>query len=98
MLFWVHSSLAELFRDEGRFEDAQAHIEHAKPYTVTGPHYLAYVMGLQAHLWYEQYRFEEARSEVLRAADCFEKLGAAKDLEWCRGLLQAIQRELDAPA
>ena len=96
-LFWTHVSLAELFRDDGRFEEAQAHIEHAKPCTVNSPYYLAYVMGLQASVWYEQHRLEGARSEVLRAADGFEELGAAEDLEWCRDLLQDIQEELDAP-
>ena len=96
-LFWNHASLAVLFRDEGRLEDAQAHVEHAKPYTVNSPRYLACVMQLQAGVWYKQHRFEEARSEALRAADCFEKLGAAMDLELCRRLLQAIQKGLDAP-
>ena len=54
-------------------------------------------MQLQASVWYGQHRFEEARSEVLRAADSFEKLGAAGDLELCIDLLQVIQKELDAP-
>jgi len=48
-------------------------------------------MELQARVWYNQHRLEEARSEVLRAADVFEKLGAAKDLEGCRKLLQIVQ-------
>ena len=95
-LFWNHASLALLFRDEGRLEDAQAHIEHAKPHTVNSPSSLAYVMQLQANIWLKQHRLEEARSEVLRAANSFEKLGAAGDVESCRDLLRAIQKELDA--
>ena len=93
-LFWNHVSLALLFRDDGRFEDAQAHIEHAKPYTVNSSYYLARVMRLQAGVLYKQHRVEEARCEVLRAADGFEKLGAARDVELCRELLQRIQEEL----
>jgi hypothetical protein len=34
-------------------------------------------------------------SEVLRAADVFEKLGAAEEAERCRTLLRGIQKELD---
>ena len=96
-LFWNHHSLAELFRDDSRFEDAQAHIEHAKPHTANSPYYSACVTLLQASVWREQRRLEEARSEVLRATDCFENLGAAGDVESCRQLLQGIQKELDSP-
>ena len=97
ILFWNHLSLALLFRDDGGFEDAQAHIEHAKPYGTNSPFCLASVVFLQAGVLYGQHRVEEARSEVLRAADGFEKLGAARDVETCRELLQRIQEELDAP-
>ena len=97
VLFWNHYSLAMLFRDDGRFEDAQAHIEHAKPYTTNGPYSLASVAFLQADVWYNQDRLEEARCEVLRAADGFEKLGAARDAELCIALLQDIHNKLDAP-
>ena len=34
---------------------------------------------------YEQCRLEEARSEILRAADVYEKLEAEEDLEGCMG-------------
>ena len=36
--------------------------------------------------------FDEAKSEALRAADLFEKLGAAKGLERCRKLLRDIEK------
>ena len=96
-LFWTHISLAELSRNDGRFEDAQAHIGHARPYMTNGPFYLAHTLRLQASVWHKQHMLEEAQSEALRAADCFEKVGAARDLELCRGLLRDIQKELDAP-
>jgi hypothetical protein len=44
--------------------------------------------------WHRQHRFEEAKSEALRALDAFEKLGAADDVERVRELLQQI--DLDA--
>ena len=96
-LFWTHFSLAQLFFDEDRFQDAQAHVEHSQPHTSNNGYYLARAMRLQAAIWYKQHRLEEAKSEVLRAAHAFKKLGAVKDIVSCRELLQHIQEELDAP-
>jgi len=52
-------------------------------------------MHLQARCWYEQRRLEESKSEALHAADIFEKLMDAKDLEVCGGLLRPIEEALD---
>jgi hypothetical protein len=49
-------------------------------------------MELQALIWYQQGRLEEAKSEALRAVDVYGKLGAAKDVEDCRELLQEIEK------
>ena len=94
ILFWAHFSLVLLFRNNGRFEDAQAHIERTKPHTVISAYYLACVMHLQASIWYKQHRFEDARSEALRAFNALEQLGAAREVELCRELLRDIQGEL----
>jgi tetratricopeptide (TPR) repeat protein len=93
-LFRAHYGLARLFGGEGRLDDANAHIELAKPHTVNNVYDLARAMELQADIWYNQYRLEEARSEALRAVDIYEKLGAAKDMEDCRELLQDIEKRL----
>ena len=95
-LFWVHYSLAALFYGKGRFDDANVHLERAKPHAVNSAYDLGYAMELQARVWYKQHRFEEAKSEALRAADVYEKLGAAKVVEECRTLLWRIQKELDS--
>ena len=29
-LFWIHYSLSRVFRDQGKFEDTQTHLEHTK--------------------------------------------------------------------
>jgi len=79
-----------LFCSEGRFDDANAHAEHAKSHTVTNPLNLGFAMELQARVWYKEGRLEEARSEALRAVDAYEKLGATKDVEDCRTLLQKL--------
>ena len=96
-LLWAHYDLAKLFLDEGRFDDAHTHIERAKPYTDNNAYKLGRAMRLQTRIWYKQRKLEEARSEALRTVDIFEKLGAAKDVEECRGLLRDIQNELNNP-
>ena len=48
-------------------------------------------MWLRAKILYKECKFGEAQSEALRAADVFEKFGAARDLEDCRELLRDIE-------
>ena len=48
-------------------------------------------MRLQAHIWYAQGSNEEAKSEVLRAADVYGELGSANELEGYRELLRNIE-------
>ena len=93
--FWNNYSLAELFFDEERFDGAHVHVEPAKSHAVNDAFLLGRGMQLQASFWQKRRKFEEAKSEVLRAADVFEKLGAALDLEKCRELLRGIQKEMD---
>jgi len=97
VLFWAHYNLVGLFRNEGRLDDAQTHVEHAKSHTVDSAYNLGYATEEQAWVWYEQDRLEEAKSETLRAADIYGKLGAAKDVERCRKFLRDIEEELNAP-
>jgi len=89
-LFWIHYDLAALFFDKRTFGDAHASIERAKSHAVDRPYLFGCAMYQQAGFLYRQRRFEEARCETLGAAEVFEKLGAAGDLEDCRGLLRDI--------
>ena len=97
-LFWTHYSLAQLFRDQGKLEDAHAHIERAKPHADDSAYYLGRGEELQASVWYKQGRLEEARSGVLRAVEIYGRLGAAQDVEDCKELLGNIQAKLDVLA
>ena len=92
LLFWNHYDLANLFFRGNRFNDAHAHIEHAKPYAVNDPYLLARTMHLQARVWYKQHRFEEAKSEALCAVEVFKGLGATKELGICRAILRKIEK------
>ena len=93
-LFWIHYSLAELFLDEKRFDDAHTHIGRAKSYAIDLSRSSGCAMRMQAKIWYYEHKFEEAKSEALCAADVFEKLGATQSLEICRELLQNIEKEM----
>ena len=90
--FGVRCSRAGLFFDNGRLDDAHTHIKHAMSHTVNDAYKLGGAVEIQTVVWYKQHRLEEARSEVLRTADIFEKLGAMKDLEE-RKFLQQIEEE-----
>jgi tetratricopeptide (TPR) repeat protein len=95
LLFWNHYELAELFRDEGEFEDANAHLEQSKSNVVDDTFRLGSVVYMQAGIWYRQDRLEDSKSEALRALEIYERLGAARDAGFCRDLLQAIERKME---
>ena len=94
-LFLVHHDLARLYRDEGRFDEAQVHLGRARSHASNHTYSLGRAMEVQAELRYKQDRVEEAKSAALRAADAYEKFGAAKDLKRCRVLLQWIEEEMN---
>jgi len=96
LLFCTQLSMAQLTSDEGRFDDAHAHLEQAKLHATNDndTYSLARATWLQAGIWHEQHRFGEAKSEASRALEMFQKLGAADDAEGVRELLQRIDGEL----
>ena len=96
-LFWIHYSLAELFFDRNRFDDAHTHIEHAKSHAIDDPYLLGRATELDARFWHRQGKLEEAGFEALRAVDVYEKIGAAKDVEDCQAILRAIEVALSKP-
>ena len=89
-LFRVHSDLVRMFSQEGKFDDAQTHVEHAKSFAVNNTLLLARASLLQAALWYMQDMFGEARSEALATLDVLKKLGSIFDAELASRLLQDI--------
>ena len=67
-----------LFLDEDKSGNVHAQVERVKLYTSNRTYLLGSAAGLQARVRYWQWRFEEGRSEDLRAVDIYEKLGTAK--------------------
>jgi tetratricopeptide (TPR) repeat protein len=93
--FWIHYALAGLSRDQSRFDDAHAHIDRAKSHAVNDAYNLGRAMELHAWIWYQQGGLGEAKSEALHAVDVYGKIGAVKDVEDCRKLLQKIEKVVD---
>jgi len=91
-LFWCNYQLAELFFKEGKLGGAHAAVEHAKSYAIDYSYHLGRATQLQAEFWYEERKFEVAKSAALRAADVYERFGAARDLEHCKDLLRNIEK------
>ena len=97
--FQAHYSLAGLFCEQGKFDEAHTHIESAKWYA-DDAYNLGCAMGLQAGFLYQQGRLEAAKSEALNAVGVLEELavkrvGAMEQLEKCRELLQGIERKTE---
>ena len=89
----IHRSLAVSFFGESRFDDAHIHIEHAKLHAADDAYNLGCAMEEQAGFLYQEGRFDEAKSEVLRAVDAYEKIGATECAEWCRKLFRDIEEQ-----
>ena len=94
-LFWNQYALAGLFRDEGKFDNASAHIEQAKSHAANNAFQLGRATELQANVWYQQIRLEEAKSEALRALEIYEKIGATEDVGYCKDLLKKVERAMN---
>jgi tetratricopeptide (TPR) repeat protein len=90
-LVWVHYALANLSFDKDKFDDAHTHIERAKLLAVNDGYYLGRMVEQQAQFWYNQGKFEEARTAASHAAEAYERVGATKDVEDCRCLLRKTE-------
>ena len=91
-LFWIYHSLVELYLGENDFNNANAHVEQAKSHVGEGKYLLGRVTTLRALVWHRQGRLEDARSEVLCAKEIFEKLGLARNVRLCMGVLRGIEK------
>ena len=89
-LFWNHLSLARLFLSQDQFDEANAHIGHAKSHAVNDAYNMGFTMEAQARILDRQGQIEEAKLGVSRAIEMFGKLGAEEDVERCRSYLQEL--------
>ena len=96
LLFLIHLSLAQIFRDEDNFDDAHSHIKQAKSCTLGDTVYLGRAMVTHAKIWFRQRKFEDALSEASGAVEVFEKVGATRDLESARAFLQEVRQAMES--
>ena len=95
--FMAHHALAAVFCLEGKFGDAHAHVEQAKPHAVNNTYRQGQAAFMQAMIYYKQHRLEDAMSEALRALGIFEELGNLDQIEECRNFLEDIKGATKSP-
>ena len=89
-LFWNHLNLAYLFFNHGEFDEADTHAKQAKSHAVNDAYNMGSGMEIQARIWDRQDRLEDAKSEVLRALEILENLGAEEGAERCTAFLRKL--------
>ena len=93
--FWNRYNLAALLLDENRLDDAHVQVQRAKAYATDDAYSLGRAMELQAEMWCSERVFGEAKTAASRAADVYEKIGAAKCVENCRVIFQDIKESMN---
>jgi tetratricopeptide (TPR) repeat protein len=93
----IHHALAMLLLLEDQLDDAGGHVEQANFHTRDNTYCQGRTVFLQAEIWFKQHRIKDAAAGAFRAIKIFEKVGAAKALEVCTGLLRDIERVAEVP-
>ena len=90
----THLALAVLYFEEKKFNDAHAHVEHAKSHVGNGTFFQGCVFSISARVLSDQNRPEEAKSEASHALAIFEKLGATNFVGTTTRLLENIEGKI----
>ena len=93
--FWAHHSLAMLFIEEDKLDDAHAHLEQAKSHAVNNAHHRGCAAFLLAEVYHKQCRLEDAMSEALYALGIFEEFRILGYIEDCRDRLEEIREAME---
>ena len=89
-----HLALADLYLEEGKLSDACTHVEQARSRAGDDMPLLGCAFLISATVLYEQNRFQEGKSEVLRSLAIFEELGTTDLAVSARRLLEKIEGEI----
>jgi len=88
--------LVKLLLTEGRFNDAQVHLESLKLDTANNIFHLQLAAAIQVCVWHQQGRFEEADSEVSQVLNMCQKIGVLADvLEEQKGFLPEVEEKVN---
>ena len=93
--FHIHCAQVSAHIMEGRFGDAEAHLEHAGLLAANDSSELGILMLLRAGLFRGQGKFAEAGSETSCALDLLERLGGGDRVEEAKDFLDLIDLEMD---
>ena len=89
-----HVALAELYLEEGEFDHARTHAEHAKSHAGDDMYLLGRAVFTNACILNEQIGFEDSKAEALRALAIFEELGATDLVEATRQFLEGSGKSI----
>ena len=89
-LFTRYHTMARIHMENGRFDDAEAQLEHARSLAAEDSSEHSRLVLLQAHLLVKQGKLEEARSEAPRALDLLQEHGAVDQVKEAEDLIQSI--------
>ena len=97
ILCWAHYEIAQVFDSRGEWDVANAYNKRARSHAIDGalPYPLGRVMEMQGRFWYQQLRFEDAKSELFHAIEIYEKLGAAVNVRNSKDLLWQVERAIE---
>ena len=84
--------LVTILTQEQRLDEANVYIERAKPHADKSNNKMdtARLMIAQVNIWMQQCKFEDAISELSKAIEIFEELGATADAEQWRNHLEVL--------
>jgi len=89
--------LLRVLLEEGRLDDARAHLEKSDAVNHIDGLYLAAV--IQVCVWRQQSRVEEAESEIWRVIDMCQKIGVPADsVQYGKGFFREVEEKANNPA
>lgn len=88
----THLALAILYIEEGKLDDAHAHLEHVESLAGDDMLSLGYAFFHGARVLLERKGFEEGKSGALRALAIFEEIGATRAAELAGRYIRAIEQ------
>jgi len=89
--------LVHLLLKEGRFDDAQAHLEFLKSDAANDIVSLGLAAAIQACVWRRQGRAEEAEAEIARVVVIYQKMGVPADfLERGNAFLRQVNEKMNS--
>ena len=92
-LFWINYSLAELFLDEKRFDDAHTHIGRAKSYAIESSRRSGCAMRMQAKILYHERKSKRQSPRLCVLPMCWKSLGPRSHWRYAENLSRTSKKK-----